>query len=250
MARSFNGTSDVIALTAGGQAYTGTESFAAWIKFASVNVTGDILCGNSSPSLGYVFRWHGASGTTGAIELLHTFTLLIGASNTQTVTTGVWYHAGVSYDGTNFIFYWNGVNAGSGSQAAIVVSAQYFIGSSGSSSEWWNGSLADIASWNIVLSAGEFAALAQGARPGKIRRANLNGWWPLDGLQSPEPDYSGNIFNGTLTGTALAAGPPVMQFTPRWPQSLAVAASPIVFRKTLSQIGGRVGTRQAQGWAS
>ncbi len=218
--------------------YTGSESFAAWIKFAGVNAIEDIFCGNN---LGYAFRWHGASATTGALELLHTFTLLIGASNTQTVTTGVWYHTGVSYNGTNFVFYWNGVAVGSGSNATTVSSAQYYIGSSGSGTEFFNGTLADIASWNVVLTAAEFAALALGARPGRIRRSSLNGWWPLDGLQSPEPDLSGNKFNGTLvTAVASNPGPPVMQFTPRWPQFNEIfvappaAASMIFSQQTIS----------------
>jgi hypothetical protein len=41
-----------------------------------------------------------------------------------------------------------------------------------------------------------------------VNLANLKGWWPLDGYQSPEPDLSGNGNNGTLTGTAQVLGAP------------------------------------------
>lgn len=54
------------------------------------------------------------------------------------------------------------------------------------------GGLADVAIWTgITLSASEITALANGAKPFNIRPQYLTGYWPLDGLQSPEPDLSG-----------------------------------------------------------
>jgi hypothetical protein len=89
-----------------------------------------------------------------------------------------------------------------------------------------NGQLADFAIWSVLLTAAEASALAKGARPNTIRSASLVNWWPLGGIQSPEPDLSGNKNNGTLTGTAPAFGPPIAPFTPRWPQTLAAVAAP------------------------
>jgi len=92
-----------------------------------------------------------------------------------------------------------------------------------------NGYMADMAVWSTVLSGTELAALANGARPSTIRPTLLLGWWPMGGYQSPEPDLSGKANNGTLVGTNLAFGPPLMQFTPRWPQTLAgPSLSPIL----------------------
>lgn len=112
------------------------------------------------------------------------------------------------------------------------------------------GTMADFALWSVILTAAELTALNQGARPGQIRPAGLQIWYPLDGLQSPEPDFSGNAHNGTLNGTSLASGPPVMMLTPRWPQTklagAAAAASGIHFRRTLSPLGTRAGSRQAE----
>jgi hypothetical protein len=94
----------------------------------------------------------------------------------------------------------------------------------GSSKTFWigfatgqalQGNMADTALWNVVLSATEIAALAKGIRPPQVRPAALIGYWPLDGLQSPEPDLSGNRNNGTLTGTVNAFGPPIRPITPR-----------------------------------
>jgi hypothetical protein len=50
--------------------------------------------------------------------------------------------------------------------------------------------------------------LAAGYRPVDVNSANLQGWWPLSGYSSPEPDISGNANNGTLTGTTQAPMPP------------------------------------------
>jgi hypothetical protein len=78
--------------------------------------------------------------------------------------------------------------------------------------------LAEFGMWNVVLTAAEISALTNGARPYTIRPVSLLAYYPLDGIQSPEPDISGNALNLTVTGATLAAGPPVMPFSPRWPQ--------------------------------
>ena len=66
--------------------------------------------------------------------------------------------------------------------------------------------ISDVAIWNTVLSSGQISTLAAGVRPGYVQVANLVGWWQLNGALSPEPDYSGNGNNGTLTGTAAGEG--------------------------------------------
>lgn len=226
MARSFNGSSNTIAISNSFQP-TGTVSISAWIKFGTTaNFTGAILSGGTNT---YEFRWTGASATTGTLTLNKTFTLLIGNSNTQTVSTGVWYHVGVSYDGTTVRFYWNGVAVGStATSTTIVASGTWNIGSAGDVSEFFNGTIADVAYWSSILTPTQFAGLASGARPSFVQSgfSNLVLWLPLDGLQSPEPDISGRAFNGTITGATATFGPPFMQLTPRWPQGVIASAAP------------------------
>jgi len=175
-------------------------------------------------------------------------------TQTATLATNVWTHIGISHatlgGSGNYILYINGVNtqSGAGAGGLFTTGLTYLFGDPNVSA--FNGFLADFASWtNVRLTATEFSALANGARPNTIRPAAFTGWWPLDGLQSPEPDLSGNKNNGTLTGTLPAFGPPYMPFTSRWPQFIPTVVSPVVFRKSLSQLGGRVGSRQIQGWA-
>lgn len=81
------------------------------------------------------------------------------------------------------------------------------------------GKIADVGVWNIDLTQTEVTALSQGARPYTIRAGNLVAWWPLDGLQSPEPDLSLLKHNMSLVnGPTADFGPPLAPFTPRWTQ--------------------------------
>lgn len=168
------------------------------------------------------------------------------------IAANTWYHlcgamTGVSGTG-GATFYVNGVSVGTYNGFESNSNPNLFIGIDGTIARPFAGNIADVALWQgICLTAGEVAALAVGARPNMIRPSSLKTWLPLDGLASPEPDLSGSKTNGVITGSVPAApGPPIMMLTPRWPQALAAAAaaSTIVFRRTLSQVGTRVGSRQ------
>lgn len=63
-----------------------------------------------------------------------------------------------------------------------------------------NGRIAEVAVWAAALNTDEIAALAAGISPRFIRHTSLEGYWPLQGIGSPEPDYSGNGRTGTLNG--------------------------------------------------
>jgi len=94
-----------------------------------------------------------------------------------------------------------------------------------------NGRLADIAFWNVQLTALEVAALARGMRPSRVRPLGLKQFLPIDGLVNPEPDLAGGAFNSTMSGTPppRALGPPVAPLTPRWPQAPMSGVAPPTF---------------------
>jgi hypothetical protein len=223
MARSFNGLSDRIqsAIT---NFPTGTtvRSIFCWIN-----------CPVQSPSgIHCFFSYGGTPGANSAVyfsvdtNLLHVDSYGTGWDSTVNVATSTWRPVGFTWDGTTTRTYVDGVqdstNAGNAFNTTTTIPTADFgtdeHNGAGSYSRFFNGSIAEVAIWNVVLTVSEAAALAKGARSNTVRSASLKGYWPLGGAQSPEPDFSGLANNGTLTGTNPAFGPPLMQFTPRWPQ--------------------------------
>jgi hypothetical protein len=147
-----------------------------------------------------------------------------------TASTNTWYNlVFVSNNGVESILYING---------SVVVSTMISVGNylgmttvnlgfdPNNAGRNFAGRMADIAFWNVELTALEATSLARGVRPNRIRPASLKQYLPLFGLASPEPDLGGGAFNSTMTGTALAFGPPVGLLTPRRPVALGVAAGP------------------------
>jgi hypothetical protein len=151
--------------------------------------------------------------------------VLTGATH---LNTGQYYHVCGVRSGTTSNLYLNGVadtTAGTNTltytsnNTTVLVGADIDTGGPTTPQHFMDGRIADVAVWNIALTQTEVRGLAAGARPWQIRNASLLGWWPLDGLASPEPELSFKIANGTLTNSpAQAFGPPVMPFTPRQPQ--------------------------------
>jgi hypothetical protein len=143
-------------------------------------------------------------------------------ADTGLFTSGTWANWIITFNQSTPLqtLYKNGVSKGTnGGSFSGTCTPPILVGNQGSGfSGSLNGKMADFTIWNVVLSALEITALANGARPYTIRPSALLCWLPLDGLASPEPDLSGNAKNGTITGTiTLAFGPPFAPFTPRWP---------------------------------
>ncbi len=215
MARGFNGSSDSINTSASNTLSPSTYSMSAW------------FISNFASSYGTIIgKDGGGNGVNVYIKsskklAVYAVTGSYDGSGSQTSRTG-WNHVGVAINsGGSYSSYLNGAldSSGTGLSSSGANSGSITrFGDDGSGSNLLGGRIADVAIWNGILSAAEFAALSNGARPYTIRPSLLVGYWPLDGLQSPEPDLSGNAFNGTLAGTASAFGPPNMMFTPRWPE--------------------------------
>ena len=113
------------------------------------------------------------------------------------VTNGVWHHAGGTFTSTSSVItYLDGV-AGAAVQTvsgAIATTNSLQIGVvnfGGSLLQYYDGKIAEVGIWNVVLTAAEMLVLSKGFSPLFVRRANLVGYWPLHGRFSPEPMYGG-----------------------------------------------------------
>lgn len=243
MSRSFNGSSDILT---NATAVTGMSSFSAsfWALITGAPGANVTPFSNGDANSGYYF--YVPSGT---LNLHCVVPFRADVDLLASLSANTWTHIAMTYNGTNYIAYKNGaVMAGTPFNIGdpLDLGAQPYIGGV-NGNNFWPGNLQDCAFWNVPLTAGEVGALARGMRPNKIRPTGLVRWWPIDGLASPEPDLSGNKLNLTVTGTALAAGAPLNLISPKRPNFLdAAVASTAKFRRTLSPMGTRIGSRQRQ----
>lgn len=230
-ARIFNGSSDYINCggASGSLDIAGDFTLSAWI-YMPVSTTGDIM-GKWDSALCYLLYVDTGTVPTIVIRTASGFK----SSNSGAVSTGAWHHVagirttvpGVSItlkvclDGAYPLGDSYGASDNNNTGDIFAIGAQQLTSTPAG---FFNGLIADAAVWNTNLLAGEVAALASGLRPYNIRQPNLVGYWPLDGVNSPEPDLSSFSHNGVLTGTVNAAGPPLAMSTPRWPMFTAAAA--------------------------
>jgi hypothetical protein len=228
MARSFNGSTDE--LISSSIAIPVAATMAIWVKPITLPSGYQTVCGYGGANDYFVIHLKSTGNAayycfsvTGGIHV---------DPGTATYTLNAWTHTAITYDSiNNLLTYANGISDGTNNlgfgnlgQADSPLGAALGYDTT-TPGRHLNGVMADFGYWNTALTVAEIRALANGARPGNIRPQNLLCWQPLDGLQSPEPDLSGKKNNGTLTGTTAAFGPPLMQFTPRWPQFTAPVAA-------------------------
>jgi len=204
MGRLFNGTSDVITATGINPNGFSALTISAWFKATSTGGGYAAVAGFGTNYAIYQIgtqvaglTQHGGTGNQ------------VGAAGS--VAAGSWYNLVLTDDRSLMTLYLNGTSVAThtitGGPVGFDSIATWFIGTD-PANEWFGGSIADVAYWNAALSSSDIAKLAAGTRPTNVNLANLKGWWPLDGYQSPEPDLSGNANNGTLTGTARILGRP------------------------------------------
>jgi hypothetical protein len=211
MARSFNGSTDLITIGSAAVLHPAAMSFSAWVYIAALPGLGVFTSISNNGNYDITIVNSGGSGRLGVI-VVATGGNPSFATGSFNLPIGSWFHVAFTYDSTNGIISY--INGSAGDTAAangtlngtpIATSIGYDgVGGRGH----WNGNMADIAIWNTALSSGQISSLVSGIRPPSVQSANLVGYWPLDGYASPEPDLSGNGNNGTLTGTARVLGPP------------------------------------------
>jgi len=132
------------------------------------------------------------------------------------ITTNVWFavmaHSGSGRNGT---FKWLNLQTGGFGTETVSDTAGLNAPNNdpGRISQWlaggynFVGNIANVSLWNRApFTDDEFIAWARGAWTSYV--SGLKGYWPLFGLQSPEPDWSGNNNHGTIVGSPTAADHP------------------------------------------
>lgn len=263
MARSFNGTTDYISTGQAGPSATCPITISAWAQTASfTNGTMYTIAQfgvDNNISLNYRLNFLGKGASTVAMEADCRSTSADEVADTSTTASiNTWVHGcayflnsgghvqpNVLINGGGLVSGGTTHNISVASVKGVAIAALDLLGTG--QFNFGVTRVADVGVWNVQLSAGEISALAAGARPYTIRPSALIAYQPL-GLSSPEVDLSGNKNNGTVHGTSVVADPSIMMFTPRWPQFTTLSTpSTAVFRRSLSALGTRIGSRQAQG---
>lgn len=220
MARSFNGTSDKIAANA---AHSFSEQAAFSVSFWALVPAGsqhgsiytetrstssapwiDINYNSAVNSANIIVQIRNDAG--GTQQLSSTFR----SSGSPSFADGNWHHYVFTQDGSgNYATYCDGIVGPSGSYTPGTTTIdQLTIGcwQGNGASQFFHGSIAHVAKWSRKLSAGEAAALGAGTLPSHF---GPDHYWPLFGVDSPEPDIgTATHTSGTLTGTSAAATNP------------------------------------------
>lgn len=170
-------------------------TFACWFNSDSDSETNYLVSlGKSSVGNHYFALWQSRDSlraTTRAVSAAN--------SSTTTVAASTWHHgAGVFATTSSRTVYLDGV-AGSANTATKTPSGVDVlrIGATGTSSPETNnamkGKLAEVAIWNVALTAADIATLAEGFLPTFIKPESLISYYPL------VRDYSDRLGNNSVT---------------------------------------------------
>jgi hypothetical protein len=191
----------------------------AWVNFpASGNLTiASRGNGSDGATTDYILQI-GSNGQPG------TNVDFFGAGAWDTSTSGVpfnvWTHVAVTYNGTNKLFYINGVPGGAVARSGPLytgdsATSPFYIGLQGQYCQCnpFEGEISEVRLWNYVRSPSQIRAdmvYSSGSQSGLVAYYHLN-----EGSGTTANDASGNAHTGTLENGASwsASGPPVVLVT-------------------------------------
>jgi len=240
VARTFNGTTDKA--DCGNFADNlATMTVACWIKDSTIAgqlVLAKLSAGGIASGTGWALYFSASGKLVGLIQQGATiFSNPIDSLNVW--LDGTWHHIAMTWNGTNCVIYADGEQVATDTMHGAFTSysnaVNVLLGTDAKPEFFFNGSLAEVGIWNVVLTINELRALAGGvlvpfggALPYRVRPSALLAYLPLWGFASPEIDLSGNGHTGTLTGTSAANHAPVTLFTPKDRTPVDVTAAVIV----------------------
>ena len=154
---------------------------------------------------------------------------------------------GVYVDGADASFSFSGGLGPQNDNGVTFDVTQLYSMARNNFSNWVAGRLAEVAIWNVILTAADAAQLGKGFAPPFVRRGSLKYYWPLLTRNSPESEIVTNS-RFSLTGSPSVTAHPAVLYPDDADVGFAGStAQTIVFRKTLSGIGTKAGGRQLIG---
>ena len=218
-----NSTGDVIVMNGSGTAldqFSGPMTISFWMYPTSItpqNVLGRF--GPTTANQEYLFCIGNTTfgPASGNCFLIGTYSALLGVfGGCGTLTANHWYNVVTVIDTAGVVFgspaAYNTVQGFvtcAGTQAfrerRASGTANFRVNCADQSAPTfcYAGSVAEVAVWNVPLTLNEVVTLAT-VCPDSVRRTSLVAYYPLYGAASPEPDLSGGVNNGTVTGTTVA----------------------------------------------
>lgn len=232
MARDFNGTTGRLNLagaTIPGVSGTGAFSISSWAQPDGITGIRNIFA-TGTAGVGYSAQLRQDAGDWSFYVLDNVTDNL--AAYVGGVSAGVWTHVGATLESAigNMILYTSGVarqTTNLPGTGRTQNGGEHSIGVDGPDAnvQFWDGKLAEVALWDVELTAAEMALLAVGFSPLFVRPASLQAYWQIIGNFSPEIDRVGG-FNMTLTATAgAAAHPRIYSPAPPWRGAFTAAGA-------------------------
>ena len=175
-------------------------TYSCWIKPSSVN-------GGYIVSRGHNTHW---------IEILSNGALLSGTSSSSFGTTyfhntvlsaNNWYHIAISYDGSNFKQYIDGIETFSISGSAITPSNNLMLGKDPDYPAVFSGLIDQVCLWDNALSSIDIQNYMNCPPTGN--EAGLVGYWNFEeGSGTATADQTANGNNGTIYGASWSSDVP------------------------------------------
>lgn len=213
MARDLDGSSNYISYSLNTeQNNLTTFSFAGWFYFDSNSQYRRLVQkGPAYPDMDWDLEW---DDSWGLVFQYGKWSTASGAWSITKPGTGAWAHIAVTYDGGSTTndpqIYVNGIAASvteRNTPSGTYSNAQsgFYLGTDSGAGEYHDGRLAEVAMWDVLLSAAEVALLGDGFAPSFIGRGLV--WY------APLVRSTGDIVgsgSATLSGTTVISHPRII----------------------------------------
>jgi hypothetical protein len=221
--RTYNGTTDTISVPGIGTVIdlTTEVTLMAWIKTGSISSTEQDIVSKWGPTVGNQYEllinfpssgnvsagWHEAAvpGT------------IVNTCTTNISTPNVWHHIAAVWSvsqGFTSIFL-DGGSCGTVATHGPLISngANLILGAGDTGTRLpFVGTMAEVCIYNVILSTPEIGTAAHGTPCSKLHTTALAGYWQMTGAKLiAEPDASGHLNGGTVTGTTLGSHCPCIK---------------------------------------